>query len=333
MLHVTLRGSYYEMGKKYGLSLREHDFGLPRISEKRLRLGLRSESLVKEFFPEILDEIQGVADSGELEYDKLAAFVLTVGSGGGSLCSVFAVANIEKVFFGRNYDWYYSDKDDNENYFTMPEKGYQSIGNTDIFVGREDGINEKGLAVAMSGIPAFATEGINFPTVVRCILDKCATVQEAVELLTEIPHMCTMSYTLADPTGDMAVVEVSPEKTVVRKPTKQEPFVISTNHFVDVKMHDIKIYEPPDSRKRYDTINGMLKDNASALNEELMISILRNHGGLVCSHHKSIRLGTLWSVVAELKQLRILRAEAQPCETEYQVDRRLNEALQKRKNR
>jgi len=65
-----------------------------------------------------------------------------------------------------------------ESYLTMLKKGYWSFGHTDIFVGREDGVNEKGLAVAMSGSVEYISLGIGFPIASRYILDKCVSVKE-----------------------------------------------------------------------------------------------------------------------------------------------------------
>ena len=327
MLRNKLKGSYCEMGQNYGFGLLSRGWELPSISNKRLRLGLKCESQVERFFPEILEEIEGIADVCRMDYDKLAAFILTVG---GPRCSVFAVTDGKDVFFGRNYDWYYDDKDWDENYLTMPDQGYWSLGDSDIFVGREDGVNERGLAIAMSGITAYPTPGINFPVAVRYVLDKCATVKEGVQFLIEIPHFCTMSYLMADASGDMAVVEASPQKTAVRKP-EEDSFIVSTNHFVDPEMLDIRIYEPPDSRSRYDTISKMLKDRTGKLNEELVKSILSDHNGLICSHRGNIKLGTLWSLIVDLKNLHVFRAEGQPCKTEYEADRSLKEVIQARK--
>jgi len=78
----------------------------------------------------------------------------------------------------------------------------------------------------------------------------------------------------------------------VRKPEK-DSFMVSINHFIDPKMLDIRIYEPPGSRSRYDTISRMLKDRTDKLNEELVKSILSDHNGLICSHRDNIKLGTL----------------------------------------
>jgi hypothetical protein len=50
----------------------------------------------------------------------------------------------------------------------------------------------------------------------------------------------------------------------------------------------------------------------------------------VCSHQKNIHLGTLWSVIATLKNLRIFRAEGHPCRARYKEDNRLDKALHKK---
>jgi predicted choloylglycine hydrolase len=328
MYHPRLKGSYYEMGHKYGSILHRHGFRLPVIPKKKLSLGLECRNDVKRFFPEILEEIRGFADACRLDYDQLASFILTIG-GEENQCSIFAATDGESVFMGRNYDMYYKFKDYLESYLTMPEACYWSLGHTDIFVGREDGVNEKGLAVAMSGIVAHISPGIGFPIAIRYILDKCATVKDGVKFLTEIAHFSTISYLLADASGEMVVVEASPQLTGVRTPG-EEGFIVSTNHFVHPEMLDIPLYEPPDSRIRYKTIERMLKNRTGELNEGLLKSILSDHTGLICSHRKSIKLGTLWSVVANLNKLRIFRAEGHPCRAKYEQDNRLNKAIRKK---
>jgi len=225
MFHPRLKGSYYEMGHRYGSILHKQGFRLPMLNEKRLSLGLQCRNKAKRFFPEILEEIKGFADACRLDYDHLASFILTIGSEEPQ-CSVFAVTDGKNVFVGRNYDMYYKFKDYLESCLTMPQDGYKSLGNTDIFIGREDGVNEKGLAVAMSGIVAHISPGIGFPIAVRYILDKCATTKEGIKFLTGTPHFSTISYLLADISGDLAVVEVSPQRTMVRT-SEEERFIVS----------------------------------------------------------------------------------------------------------
>ena len=92
-------------------------------------------------------------------------------------------------------------------------------------------------------------------------------------------------------------------------------------------MLNIPIYEPPDSRTRYNTIVKSLKNRTGKLSEETLKSILSDHTGLVCSHRDNIKLGTLWSVIANLNELRIIRAEGHPCRAKYKLDTRLNKAI------
>ncbi len=313
------------MGAEYGRGLKGSGFKLPDLKEKRLRFGRDCRAHVETVFPEILDELSGIADAAGVGYDELCAMVLTDPESTAE-CSIFAVKDGEETWMGRNYDWFYSERDRTESYFTDPNGGFKSVGQTDVFVGREDGVNEKGLGVAMSGITAYFKPGVTFWIAIRYLLDKCATVEEGVKFLTETPPHCTITVLLADPTGEMAVVETSPMRTEVRRP--EEGFIVSTNHLNHPEMQKIEMFEPPDSRTRYSTIVQELRSR-SQLNERAIQAILSDHKGLVCSHRDDIGLGTLWSTVAHLSSLRVWRAEGHPCMIPYFEDSRLREAVGK----
>src|SRR5690625_8001700 len=59
----------------------------------------------------------------------------------------------------------------------------------------------------------------------RPILETCATNQESITLLKEIPHRTSFSYVLTDKSGETYVVEATPRKVIARKSN------VSTNHF------------------------------------------------------------------------------------------------------
>ena len=255
------------------------------------------------------------------------------------MCSAFAALNKKDVVFGRNYDFYYSFKKFTESYLTCPEKGFWSLGHTDVFIGREDGVNEKGLAVAMTGVPSEGNHpGVSFCLSLRCVLDKCANVEEAVKILTGAQHTSTFNFLLADIKGEMAVVEASPKKVRVRRQDEREGFIVCTNHFVHPEMQDME--DPKarsttewDSLPRYARISNMLKENENKVDVNIAKKILSDHSGYVCSHQQKIKLGTLWSMIATLKETQIFRAEGHPCRTRYKQDLRLNRALNKREKR
>ena len=331
MFHPRVKGTYYEMGYRYGTILYKHGFRVTEQPTEKLDFGRKSEKEVKRVFPEVLEEIQGFADACHASYENLAAFILSIGAFKAEpMCSAFATFNGSDVVFGRNYDFYYSFKKHTESYLTCPKDSYWSMGHSDIFVGREDGVNEKGLAIVITGVgEKIIKPGINFILAVRYVLDKCASVEEGVKTLSDVHFSTTNNYLLADKDGNIAVVEASSDRVRARKPEEGNSFIVCTNHFMHPEMLKMENQKERcwDSVPRYTAIYNALKQQDGKIDVKTAQKILSNHSGYVCSHQKNIRLGTLWSVVATLKKLQIFRAEGHPCRAKYKPDTRLNQAI------
>ena len=336
MYHPIVRGTYREMGRRYGTILHKHGFNLEKPSPEKLEFGKKSERELERVFPEVLEEIRGFAEGCHATYEDMMAFMLSVGAFKVQpMCSVFAAINGSDVVFGRNYDFYYSFKKFTESYLTIPKDRYMSIGHSDIFIGREDGVNEKGLAIAMTGVEDIIIKpGVNFPLMVRYVLDKCTNVEEAAKALSSVHFSSSSNYLLADRSGGLAVVEASPDKTLVRHPKNGEDSIVCTNHFVHPEM---QAYEDLQARSgsnwdtlpRYTAITNALKKHRGNVDVKVAEEILSDHSGYVCSHQQKIKLGTIWSVAASLKELRIFRAEGHPCRTRFKEDMRLKKAIQR----
>lgn len=335
VFHPRVKGSYYEIGYRYGTILYKHDFRILEQENEKLDFGRKSEKEVKRFFPEILEEIHGFSDACHSSYEQSAALILSIGAFKAKPveCSAFASFNGSDVVFGRNYDFYYSFKKYTESYLTRPKDSYWSIGHSDIFVGREDGVNEKGLAIAMTGVSEKVIKpGVSFILAVRCVLDKCASVEEGIKTLSNAYFSTTNNYLLTDKDDNMAVVEASPEKLRVRRPEEGNNFIVCTNHFMHPEMLEMENQEERcwDSVPRYTTIYNALEQHDGKIDAKAAQKVLSNHSGYVCSHQKNIKLGTIWSVIATLKNLQIFRVEGHPCRAKYRLDRRLTKALKMR---
>jgi len=321
MRKVTLKGDYYEMGWQYGEIMKQEGFDLSEPTDEKIILAKKSEGEVKKYFPEILDEMRGFSEATGVKYYKVMSLVLTVGVA--PSCTCFAAAENAtkdgKTIFGRNYDMFYWMKKTAETYTTYPKGANASIGNSEILIGREDGINDRGLAI---GLAAVHSEGIQpgfiFPMVVRFLLDRCADVEEATKLATKIPHLKSMTYLLADKSGKMAALEVTTNETHVRQPSSD--YIIITNQFQDPKMQELETLNerPPDSSQRYNGANRLLSSQLGNIDLEFAKKILRDHESLICSHIEFIKLGTLWSLVASLGEGTAWIADGHPCKTEYQ---------------
>lgn len=333
MFHPRVKGTYYEMGRQYGTILYKHGFRVPEQTSEKLDFGRKCEKEVKQIFPEALEEIHGFADACHASSEQLEALILSIGAFKAKQieCSAFTTFNGCDVVFGRNYDFYYSFKKYTESYLTCPKDGYWSVGHSDIFVGREDGVNEKGLAIAMTGVDGRSIKpGVNFILAVRCVLDKCASVEETIRTLSNAHFSTTSNYLVADKEGSMVVVEASPRKVRVREPEEGNSFMVCTNHFLHPEMLKMENQKERcwDSMPRYTTIYNVLKQQNGKIDAKTAQKILANHTGYVCSHQRNIKLGTLWSIIATLKKLQIFRAEGHPYRAKYKPDTRLNKAIQ-----
>jgi len=327
MYHPKLSGTYYEMGFKYGRILKRVGYRHPKLPDKMKKFGKECEAEVKRVFPEILEEFQGFADGCGISCDDLKAFIFSIGAEKHNSCSIFA-ASLPNPIFGRNYDFYYEYKKHAETCLTMPKNAYWSVGNSTVFIGKEDGLNEAGLAIAMSSVrPKAFKPGINWFIAIRAVLDKCSNVADAVKFLSKVKFSLSNNYLLVDESGDMAIVEASHQTARVRKP--EQGFLVATNHFIHQEMKDAENVKerPPDSVRRYERVTEIIGNNGGEVDIKLAKKILSDHKGYVCSHVKAIKLGTLWSLIALPISKTFLVASGHPCKARYREDKRLEKIL------
>jgi predicted choloylglycine hydrolase len=325
MHQVEVRGSYEEMGRQQGHPLKQIGLTFPPPEPKMLRFAKQCEEIVGQHAPEFLDEMRGLAEAAGLEYDTLMTMILTVPFNPQDVpsCSVLAVAPERtadgRPIVGRNYDFFYDISEDvATTYRIYPEGRYASLGNCDIWVGRDDGLNEAGFFVAQArfNYPGLQP-GLAFWLIVRLLLDRCATVDEGLELIQSVPHAQSFTYLLADHSGKAAVVEPTVEGIEVRYP--QNGLLVMTNHAVCPAWAGKETQVPPDSHPRYDRLHELLGEGV--IDDEAVKQALRDHEGLVCSHRviDGRKLGTLWSVVGHPGERQLDIAAGSPCQAAYRT--------------
>lgn len=127
----------------------------------------------------------------------------------------------------------------------LPTDGFASICLAyPIMVGCLAGVNEKGLAVTLNH--AFSTDytgrpGLLLTTLVQDALDRCATVDDAIELFTTAPVTNGAILTIADASGDRAAVELSCTAARVRRP-EGDALLVSFNKY---QHPDMEAFEVP----------------------------------------------------------------------------------------
>lgn len=178
----------------------------------------------------------------------------------------------EGYWYGRNYDFF---KNPTLVTVSHPKKGYASIAVSDMshfgysldkvpdsfknkvlciasIYAPVDGINEKGLCTSIMALPNQASQqntgkpAVGTTIIMRLFLDRCATVQEALDLLAtvDVRHDAGVGsgyhYMVADANGDCAVIEFDKNdgwKTMIVRKDAAMNYMHVTNHLLDPKYY------------------------------------------------------------------------------------------------
>lgn len=341
MYHPRLKGTHYEMGLHYGSLLYRKAVSFEdfiRLNDEHIEFGKQSLVILKKFCPEMVDELFGMADGQKISPERFAYNLLTAGVFEKDIgCSCACFRHGEDVIFARNHDMFSFLKKTTESALYRPDGKHIFLGQSDAIVGKEDGVNEMGLAIGINFVaPKSVKPGINFLFAVRHMLENFSLVSECIEWLKELPLSSTQNFIMVDQTGEMKVVEACPEKQVVRTPEPQQ-FIVSTNHFVTPEMQpydNAPMKNWYQSETRYSTLEVALSDkNDKQDSIQFGKDLLAGKFGFVCNYDRKIKFDTLWSFIVRINDLEIHRAEGNPMRAKYKEDTRLAWGISKDRKR
>ena len=228
-------------------------------------------------------------------------------TGNGFACTSFQARNAEAEgwLFGRNYDFF---KNPTLVLRSTPRDGYASLSTCDLsHLGYKldklpstltskalclaavyapmDGMNEKGLCISIMALPkqpAWQDTGkpiAGTSILMRLILDRCATVDEALALVSsvDVRHDRTAGggyhYLVADAAGNCAAIEFDlfdGWKTMILQKAPEENAMLMTNHLLAPKYYTTEpdpVLGNPHSRSwwRYETASKYLSEHDGTL--------------------------------------------------------------------
>lgn len=330
MYHSRFHGTHYEIGFRWGALLAKHgSFILNNIpypiTQKRWDFSQACLPLYQTYFPEILEEIRGIAEGQNCSAEQLQAFLFSMYAMPPTChCSCFAVANGNQVLLGRNSDFLTFLKKSNLNVIYRFSAGaYSFTGNTTAFVEMEDGINEHGLAVGLTAIqPSAIKPGMTAGLLLRYFLEKCKTTQEVLEQVTNLPIASAQTFTVADVSGDIAVVECCSEKIHILRPAGAHPYVCATNifHSVSMKKYNVPGTDNWQAARRYDTLTASLSQHSASMEVQAAADLLSGKHGFLCQYDRSTGQDTVWSIIYDLTNRKLYRAEGNPSRQKFKED-------------
>ena len=344
MYHFKLTGSHYQMGFARGIHFRENRLAFPlALDPFQLAHGQKSEKILRNFFPEVCQEIKGVSDAVGAAYLPFASWMLCMGCCMYNLeetiprevrgCTAFAFSMDDgRVIYGRNNDLPPYLKKWCRSEFCTPLGGRPFSLTTSSFINGEEGINAHGLAVAMTFVmtPLEAIRpGFNSCFAVRYLLEKARNVPEALSLLEALPIASNCNILLADKRGEMAVAECTPAVKRIRKALRisngksgKGRLICTVNSFTSDEMKAYNAAQGDDfgSAERYNTVIRCLPAHAGKNLVDAAKRLLRGDYGFMCQYDHIPDFETVWSSVFDLNHLMIYRAEGDPRKNEFVGD-------------
>ena len=296
---LECRGSSYDVGRQMAEGIlrtsRGRAFG--RRKERRpFAFSFRNaEVALRSWAPNIWEELHGLADGLKIPLQRAVAEYSN-----GRLrypprgCSAVMAAGL----YGRNYD-YDPRRYDRLLVAVQPKGVHASIGFSDRFTGRVDGMNEHGLCVGLHQVSeAAARPGLVCILIVRMVLDQCATTREAVALLRRIPHGLAFNYSLMDAGAAAAVVEASAGAFAVR----EDGHLACSNHFLSPALQAYN-RRNPGSRRHLPALEDFARRELPA---DELFKALNDSLSPVFDHRYGSGSGTLHTIVCTPAARRLL---------------------------
>jgi Acyl-coenzyme A:6-aminopenicillanic acid acyl-transferase len=265
MIHLNNRGTGYEIGFQHGASCPQavrsayQAYGCPPgVTEAHVEAGVRLvEARLGRHFPDMLDELHGIADGSPLfpqgdgsglTFEQIVTLscydVVIAAAEPARHCSTIGFADSDAgVLLGKTADWNVAGAVN----FTAWQRFEPAAGKGHTFVHygcagtvwTEGGLNDAGLGMVLNGLPVFGSgpDSVPWPPLTRGVLQFCDSVQSAIQFLARYDVLVWgFSLTLADASGDLALVEVTPGAQAVRRPEPPngtgtlQGYLIHTNH-------------------------------------------------------------------------------------------------------
>lgn len=345
MYHLRFKGNHYDMGSKRGKIFKKCNIVFPlNMDDFQMEHGIESEKILQRYFKEICEEIKGITDTIGVDYYKFVSWLLAMGCCMYNLennfpleirgCTAFAINYKNNVYYGRNNDLPPYLKEGSKSEIYSPKGGNRFNITTSSFINGEEGINEKGLAVAMTFVGTKLEDikpGFNSVFIVRYLLEKGNSVKNAKELLLDLPIASNCNILLADNSGDMIIFECTPDQKNIRQPiiVNDELSIICTvNSFISENMKTSEWCTEDDYRslERYNNVINAFRDYKNEDLFEYIMDVLKGNKGFMCQYDKSLNFETVWSSIFHLESLIIYRAEGNPRRCKFICDDRLKKS-------
>ena len=331
---VEASGTYYEIGYRIGACLKEklvpynrnrqtfyrkfaqkHNASLPDIVA-------RSEKLISTYFPEYLDELNGLAAGSAIPLKDilLLGSEETIRNGFADKCTTFAYDGTQGVILGHNEDWETGYEDKLYVVKARPSEGaaFISLAYLGCLGGSSVALNEYGIAFSGNSLFDGSQEGVPKNIILRSQIE-AKNIREFEKLAIFLPRAVPNHSMAVDGKGEIVSVEVGLKE--------QSAFFTSgsyvhTNHAIHPTMTHQENGSAMNSIARHRTAQEFIA--SKFLDDKLAKRILRSHTNkpcTICVHpptHRNSGSQTVASAIVNLSEMSLSVTLGPPCRSRYQ---------------
>ncbi|MBI5115067.1 hypothetical protein HZA56_01180, partial [Candidatus Poribacteria bacterium] len=254
------------------------------------------------------EEIAGMASVLGVPPRNVMRSILSLAAGSTVFAATRSATADGQALIGRNVDWgdgfgrrkplvaiYHPDGDDLDYIFA----GWPLVGLPTV------GVNEAGLAISLNFFVSDPQVSFFFPSWPhRRALQKARTVEEAIQIISAPKRRGISAFlVLADASGDIAMVECTPNRCAVFRPERGTPdgdWFAQANHARTSEMIPYDRYRHPDSFSRRAGMENAVRRHLGSITPEIAAEILRDRTGENFANASTVaNLGVLNSAVVQ----------------------------------
>lgn len=309
---TTVSGTNYQIGFTLGKRVQDcpelikyQTQGFTGFDSKAV---VQAQKLFGQWCPGLTEELTGFADALKVPPEQIFYYGMTYLRPN---CSQIALAPSRSQnghpLLARNYE-FNDTAEDFQLIRTQVAGRYQHLGTSVLNFGRDDGMNEHGLAVSMSscGFPVGAPKsmrqpkitGLQFWAVIRSVLENCRDVAAAIQYVQEMPIAYNLNLMLVDRSGQIALVETIDGRLAVKR-LEPNGFLLATNHPVIDELIPFEPQAMTNSLVRYQLVEELLAANQTLSVQDLKKLLLTHYPEGLCCHYYRDFFGTTKSMLLD----------------------------------
>lgn len=296
------------------------------ITKERQDFAQKCIKSYQKYFPEVLDEIKGIAKGQGCKEDLQAVLLSMYCLMPSTHCSCFAARSKGGVVLGRNSDFLTEIEKLYMNViYTFYKGSYSFTANTTAFFEMEDGINEKGLSIGLTSVaPLKVKPGLNADMLLRLFLEKCQSVDDVITLITKIPIASSQTLICVDRHNRAVLIECSCDHLEIQRIDDSCSFVCATNMFnlPCMKQYNCLPEDNWQAEERYQTLTYYLSQQSNVKTVNNYKNLLAGKYGFLCQYDRTTGKDTVWSVIYDYTNRIVERVEGNPRRKQFKQDKR-----------